>query len=123
MAKIFSPPKGFEPPEFKRPTDGNYHQAVQDYHKLEQNYVKSIKRAIRESYKPICPEAGKEIRFQVGDGYAVYVVARLKPVELVHVDAGDAWHFPYVHRLTASDVREEIRKQESIRKLFRKKTQ
>lgn len=121
MARIFSPPKGFEPPEFKHPEDGNYKDAVRRYHECCNKYVEAIKRSMRDSYRDVCPEAGKEIRFQVADGYAVYVVAGLKPVELVHVDVEDAYQFPYVHRLTASDIKKEIKKIEDIKKLFRRK--
>lgn len=111
MAKIFSPPEGFDPPQLN--TDN-----IRGYFDECEEFVESLKKAIKESYGPQCPEAGKEIRFPVGDGYARYIVARLKPVELIHVPVGDCWHFEYVNRLTASDVRKEIKKVEGLRALF-----
>lgn len=66
--------------------------------------------------KCVPTEAGKEIRFPVGDGYARYIVAKLKPVVLIHI--GDAWHFEYANHLTASDVRKEIKKVEGLRAIF-----
>lgn len=114
MAKIFSPPGGFDPPELS-------HDNIKGYFEECEKYVERLKAAMKESYGNVCPEAGEEIRFPVGDGYARYIVARLKPVELVHVPIGDAWHFQYVHRLTAKDIREEVKKVKGLKGLFAKK--
>lgn len=112
MAKIYSPPEGFEAPELDIKGD------VQDYFKACDDYVKRLQESVRASYGSVCPEAGEIIAFPVADGKARYVVARLKPVELIHIDTGDAYHFEYVHRLTAKDVREEIRKVKALDALF-----
>ena len=64
------------------------------------------------------PEAGRIIRFGVADGKAQYVVFSLKPVVLIHLDVWDGYQFQYVNRLTASDVRDEIARQEALEKLF-----
>lgn len=119
MAKIFSAPKGFKAPEFKDYIDMD--NSVQEYIKAQESYVSEIKKAIRNAYRAQCPEAGKEIQFPVGDGKACYVVAKLKPVELVWIDGGDNYHFEYANRLTASDVRKEIKKVEGLRSIFSKK--
>lgn len=114
MAKIFGPPEGFDPPQLSLDN-------IKGYSNECEKYVEGLSNLLKESYGDECPEAGKEIRFPVGDGYAVYLVARLKPVELVHVPIGDAWHFEYAHRLTAKDVRDEAKKVEAMRELFSKK--
>ena len=120
MAKIFDPPEGFNPPDIRSYVGSrSYKDNINDYFKACENYVKSIKKFARDAHRDVCPEAGEEIRFPVGDGYAQYIVARLKPVELIHVDSGDDWHFQYAHRLTASDVREEIRHNKAMNNLFR----
>lgn len=116
MGKIYSPPEGFQAPDFSA-YPGNY----DEYHKACEDYKKSLKKVLRDSYKDQCPEAGKEIRFQVADGYARYIVCRLKPVELVHIDTDDNYHFEYAHRLTAKDIREQIRKEEALNRLFSSK--
>jgi len=61
---------------------------------------------------------GEEIRFQVADGYARYVVLSLRPVRLIHLPVCDAYQFPYAHRLTAADIREEVRRSKAIAALW-----
>lgn len=117
MAKIFNPPEGYDPPEIKPIYD---RKDIDQYHKDCLAYENRLKKFIKDTYGSVCPEAGEEIRFQVGDGYARYIVARLKPVELIHINTGDAWHFQYVHLLKAKDVREEIKKIKDFCKLFNK---
>lgn len=61
---------------------------------------------------------GEIIRFPVADGYAEYMVASLKPIQLIHLPLWDAWEFQYANRLTKKDIIEKIRQQKSIEKLF-----
>ena len=119
MAKIYKAPKGFKPPDMRKYTgDLKRPGSIDKYFKDCEAYVDRLKQTIKESYGSVCPEAGEEIRFLVGDGYARYVVARLKPVELIWVDVGDRWHFEYVHRLTAADIRKQIKSERALNKLF-----
>jgi len=111
MAKIYSGVEGIPVPEFK--ADGEY----QDYDKRCDDYITSIKMQARRS-NPSCPEAGEVIYFPVGDGNAQYVVMSLKPVTLVHLAIGDAWHFQYANRLTAADVRREISRRAALNRIF-----
>jgi hypothetical protein len=118
MAKIFLAPKGIDPPKIESYIKTN---SINEYFKACDEYVKQLSRALKLIYGHVCKEAGETISFPVADGRAIYVVARLKPVELVWVESGDAWQFQYAHRLTATDVREEIRKTRSLKALFKTK--
>lgn len=89
MGKIYNPPNGFQAPNI---SISRYNRNIQDYFKACDLYITAIQRAMRQSYGKTCPEAGKLISFPVADGKALYVVATLKPVALVHVDTGDAYH-------------------------------
>ena len=53
---------------------------------------------------------GEVYRWQIADGYASYVVFRLKPLELIWLNTGDAWSMPDVvaRGLTAADVKKQI---------------
>jgi hypothetical protein len=115
MAKIFSGMERLPAPKYEqfKNTDG--------WLKACDRYVKVLKETIRNNYKDECPEAGTIISFPVGDGKACYVVATLKPVQLIWIENGDNYTFEYAHRLTAADVRREIRKAETIKSLFAKK--
>ena len=64
---------------------------------------------------------GKVIQFQVADGYARYMVAGNKPMELIHIDLWDGYHFEYVDLLTDKKVIEQIHNQEKLEKLFPKR--
>lgn len=67
-------------------------------------------------------EAGQVLRFPYADGYAQYVVlSLLSPVKLIHVATGDAWDYPYINRLTAADLKKELRRDEARAALFSKK--
>jgi hypothetical protein len=115
MGKVYDPPKGFNPPDIRLASKIGF----PEYQKLCEAFVDSVKRVAREQGD--CPEAGKEINFPVGDGRARYVIFSLKPVKLVHLSVNDGYHFQYVHRLTAADIREELRKQNGLKKLFSSK--
>jgi hypothetical protein len=114
MGKIYAPPEGFEPPDLTI-------QDIDKYLKECEKYEENLVKAIRTAYKGVCREAGEVISFPVCDGKARYIVATLKPVKLIHIDTGDAYQAPYVHRLTAKDLREEIRRTKALRDLFSKK--
>jgi hypothetical protein len=111
MGKIYNAPKEFKKPGYAQYQDFNKYQTACN------KYIEDIK-AWAKSQNPSCPESGKEITFPVADGRARYIVVSLKPVTLIHDDTGDAWHYQYVHRLTAADVRKEVKKLEGLSKLF-----
>lgn len=113
MGKVYRPPEGFNPPEIES------NQDIQIYIKECDEYVQRLMNWAKE--KGNCPEAGKEIRFPVADGYARYIVFSMKPVKLIHIDVSDARQFQYANRLTAKDIRREIQKLEGLDTLFRKK--
>jgi hypothetical protein len=110
MAKIYGGVEGIEKPEFSEPFD------FKAYEKQTEDYVSKIKEYAKENGN--CPEAGKEIYFGVADGRACYVVLSLKPVELIHLNIYDGYQFQYANRLTATDVRNEIKRNEALAKLF-----
>lgn len=110
MAKIYSPPEGFDPPQW----DPKLSHKEND--KAEDEYMEKLKAWAKKHGKG--KTAGEMIYFPVADGKAVYMVFSLKPVTLIHVPVGDAWHFQYAHRLTASDVRKEIEGAKTLRGIF-----
>ena len=54
------------------------------------------------------PYAGEIIQFPVADGRASYIVLSLKPVQLIHLSTGDDYEYPYIERLTATDITQRI---------------
>ena len=112
MGKIYAAPKEFKNPDYTK------YQDFDKYQKACDKYIAKIK-AWAKSQNPTCPESGKEITFPVADGRARYIVVSLKPVILIHDDTHDAWQYEYAHRLTAADVRREVKNLESINELFK----
>lgn len=110
MAQIYSPPEEMEAPEFDLDVPYNEHQ------KKELKWLSDFKKWCKENGKG--PHRGKTIRDPVADGYAQYMVLSLRPCVLIHLPLGDAWHSRWAHRWTASDVKEMIRREEALHKLF-----
>src|SRR5687767_8181884 len=103
MAKIFSPPECIPVPDWDIKKSMDENQAE------EEKYLDVLKKYLKRR-KPNNDKVGKIIRFPVADGYAIYMIAGLRPVELIHIPLGDSWQYEYANRLTMSDVLEEIQK-------------
>lgn len=91
----------------------------EEYAKAEAAYVQSIVDWCKKHGQGELK--GEEVRFPVADGYARYIVLSHRPLQLIHVPTGDAWHFQYAHRLTVGDLKEEVRRGKAWAKLFSKK--
>ena len=113
MAKIYSAPKVLEIPTIDF---SNYN--VEEQEKKENEYIEKLSFLLkrRKSEKHV----GEVLNFPHADGYAMYMVAGIKPVELVHLELGDAWHLPHIERLTAKDITLKIEQQQALEKLFNK---
>jgi hypothetical protein len=113
MAKIYSAPKEPKLPDLNF---GN----IKGYHEACDKYLSDLKELLRK--RNPTEHVGETIKFPVADGYAMYMVASIKPLELVHIQLWDAWHFDYANRLTAKDVKEKIAQEQSLWKLFESKS-
>ena len=107
---VYTPPATIEKPDV-HPLE-TYGSRLEAY---EQQIVAFCKANSKSKY------SGKSIRFQVADGYATYYVFKLSPLTLIWDDSGDAYQFPYVDRLTASDIKQEVAKQEALKQFFSSK--
>jgi len=112
MSKVYRGIPKINPPDLS--SINNYKQYKKDCDK----YVEEVVNFCKVNYGDCCKEAGKEIQFQVHDGFARYIIATLKPVRLIHITTGDAYQFPYVYRLTAADIRSNIVQNDALEKLF-----
>ncbi len=112
MAKIYDAPEGIETPVLNFSKIAEYRQACDKFKEDLKAFL--LKRNNAE-------HVGEIIRFPVADGYAEYMVAAMKPLQLVHIPLGDAWEFQYAHRLTAKDVKEKIQQGKILKELATKK--
>lgn len=114
MAKIFNPPACIEAPKISFSDIKGYREACD-------KFVADLKQWCidRAAKADVTDEnIGEIIRFPVADGYAEYMVAATKPVQLIHLPLWDAWEFQYAHRLTKKDIVEKVKQQKSLVKLF-----
>ena len=111
MAKVYSAPSSIEVPSLD-------FSNINGYEKACEKYKADLKAMLQKRNNG--KNVGEIIRFPVADGYAEYMVASMKPVELVHLPLGDAWDFQYVHLLTAKEVQGQIDQQKALERLFKK---
>jgi len=111
-AKIYSAPSSIKKPEL------NFND-IKAYHDDCKRYEVELKDVLtkRKSGKNV----GAIIKFPVADGYARYMVASMRPLELIHIPLDDAWQFQYAQNLTAQDVEAKIAQEEAMAKLFSSK--
>lgn len=114
MAQVYDVPEQIKIPDFNWKDIDQYNKDCDKFKAdLKQWCVDRVARA------GVTDEnIGEVIRFPVADGYAEYMVAATKPVQLIHLPLWDAWHFQYANRLTKKDIVEKIQQQNNLKKLF-----
>ncbi len=111
MATIYNSPEEIKVPEF------NW-QDLEAYRKSEEKFLENLKAFLKRRNKG--KNVGEIIKFPAADGYALYMVASMRPAELVHIPLGDAWHFQYAHLLTAKEIQDKIDQEKAMEELFAK---
>lgn len=99
-AKIYSAPTEVKLPE-------NTFDNVKDWEENDNKYIEALKQHLRElGYNG--KNMGEILQFPAADSYAMYMVISMKPLQLVHLELGDAWTFQYANLLTAKEVQKKI---------------
>lgn len=113
MAKVYLLPDGFNAPDFN----------WEDINQYEKDCLELVERL-----KKWCIErnnqknVGEIIKFQVADGYAEYMVAATKPVQLIHLPFWDAWQSETASLMTAKAIQDKIDQKIMFDKLFAPKS-
>ena len=110
-AKIYSGIKGIETPKLSF-TD------FSEYQKECENYLEAIKAECKKNSNS--KNVGEIIKFPVADGYALYMVYSMKPLQLIHIDTMDGWQCEFAELLTPTKVTEMIERDKRIAELFSK---
>ena len=117
MATIFRAPESIKVPSFsKYLVNGKFDREA--HAKAEETYLAELKAMLLKRKKG--KNVGEVVQFPCADSYAQYMVASMRPLELVHVPLGDAWDYPYISRLTATDIQAKIDQQQALNKLYKK---
>ena len=114
MAKAFNPPKGYD---FEY-SFSNFD--LKSYQKAEEDYIERLRQWVKANSDSNHEAIGKVIRTPRADSYALYMVLKVKPLQLIHIPVGDAWHADpaWIRGLRLVDVVEMVRADERLRKLF-----
>lgn len=114
-AKIYRTPEHIKLPKFDLMTY-NREQHIKD----EDNFIAELKQHIK-NYGYTGKNSGEIIKFQVADGYALYMVLKMRPLSLIHLPLGDGYQIQYAQNLTAKDVQQKIDQEKALNIIFSKK--
>lgn len=115
MIKVYSPPTEIEAPV------PDFRKSNQERIDEEKAYLDKLRNYVKER-NPHQDLVGETVKFPMADGYARYMVAASKPMALIHLPLGDAWHYEYVVRLTKKDIEQEIKGEKLLNQLFNRTT-
>jgi len=109
MAKIYSAPKEITIPELD-------FRDMKKYKEECEKFTQDLKEFCLKRKKG--KNIGEIVYFPVADGNASYMVASMKPLELIHIPLGDSYDFQFIHLLTAKEIQQNIDLNKAISKIF-----
>ena len=109
--KVYRTPEGIKLPDWRD---------YKNWRENEEKYIQQLRDWLEfNGYTDADDYAGKIVRFGVGDGYAQYMVIKLKGgCEVMHLELGDAWHYQHIERLLKKDLVANIKQQEAWAKII-----
>lgn len=114
MAKVFSAPKSIPVPslsiDFKNP------KWREEMEANDTKYRNALKAFVLERKKG--KNVGEIIRIPHADSYAEYMVASMRPLELVHVPLSDAWESPHADLMTAERIQQMLDADKKMKEFF-----
>lgn len=118
MATAYAAPVEIVPPDFDSAFDENGKFDHDRYREAENNYIETLIECCRKNGNS--PLLGEMIKWQRGDGYACYLIWDVKPLELIHLEIGDAWQVEdaLIRGLRLADVKEMVEREKNLRALF-----
>jgi hypothetical protein len=111
-----------------RPTDPTVKfddYSIEGFRKADA-YVQKLQEAsdAKDPDDPNFDIKGVVLCFPAGDGHAVYIVNKARPLTLEHIPVGDAWRaYPegtIMRGLTPSSIIEDLRREKAFRAAFRR---
>jgi hypothetical protein len=113
--EVFNPPKHLKAPTMKV-INNDYNAAFEKLNQDEKQYIEDLKAFLINRKKG--KYVGKLVQFPVADGTAKYMVASVRPLELVHIPFDDEYQFQYIFNLKWADILNKIKQEEALDKLF-----
>ena len=92
------------------------------YERECQLYIDEVKSFCKSNSKtPANPYVGKTFGVPHADGKALYMVLSAEPLELVHLEIGDAWDSPFIDLFNFDKVKEVIDADEKLAACLQRK--
>lgn len=114
MAEVFNPPANIPVPELNFSDIDEYNKACDKFEAdLKEFCIDRAKKSGADT-----KYIGDVIKLPYADSYAIYMVASLKPVQLIHIPIWDAWDCFLAKRLTKKDIVDMIESQKKLKELF-----
>ena len=120
MATEVRPPLG-APNQYTQQKGEDTGAAIKRWQQQEEEFIADLQRKCRSNGWP-GDTIGEMLRWPRGDGYAVYMVWRERPLQIFRVEVGDAWQIEpsTIRGLTLRDVKEMIGQEKALREMFSK---
>ena len=100
---------------FKVPANISYEFSIENWEEAETKYKQEVKDFVLSIRKP-SKNVGEIVKFSVADGYAEYMIASMRPLELIHLEHGDGYRFMMDHKLDAKTVNAYLSFEKSLKK-------
>ena len=108
-AKIYSAPTEVKAPDIF--TNKNWQEDTKKYLEELKAHIKGMGYTGKN--------VGEVIRFGVADGYAEYMVLKMRPLQLIHLaDICDGYQTQFAHLMTAKEVNKMIEADKRMAELF-----
>lgn len=116
MATVFSAPEGYDPPVL---TGEDFR--ANTWEDKEDAYIARL--SDRAKMNGTNPLIGEVVRWQRADGFAQYLVWQTKPLQLIHLELGDAYSVEdvLIRGLRLADIRAMVAREQRIREFFARK--
>ena len=114
MATAFAPPEGYDFEYDFRNFD------PEAYDKANNEYIERLRKFCKDHTDSNSNLVGETVKTGSGDGYAVYMVFRTKPLQIIHVPIGDAWHADecWIRGLRVKDVKQMVESDKKLKGIF-----
>ena len=114
-AQVYSSPDHIKLPELSGAS-----RDLESYFVAQEKYRQDVVDWAKANSNSKSDLVGEIINCQIADGYASYVVLDTKPLELLHLEDGDAYDVGDVtmRGLRVSDIRDMVRRDKKIHELF-----
>ena len=110
MALLFNAPSTIKTPIYDPDNS-------KSWEKQDKEYVESLRTWLKQNGYNY-PNTGEIIRLPVDEGYAVYMIATMRPLTLIHLSLGNRQFSEEAFKLTQKEVKEMLDSEKATKEFF-----